>query len=239
MTSSIYDISDKMAYEKAGPYDLIKMLPPPGDRTHPLIIPKYIPEVLVYSFVNHEKVHLSGKIGCGKTMPINSLEREPENFKIICEAMGFDFLPLKIYSSPMAIFECPSELYFRRALEDGNTFDEPSILLKSLQEAASLKEEAYTVIHIREFGRVQSSTCQTALPDIMVEGDILLPDGNRIDVSTVGWICDSNYADQHDNNYTLVSLDDALKRRFSINLRMDSLTPDQELTVLEHISEYH
>ena len=48
-------------------------------------------------------------------------------------------------------------------------------------------------------------------------------------------MADSNYQAETDSVHTLVTLDDALKRRFSINLTLDYLTPEQEVEVLQHI----
>ena len=88
MTNSIYSITNPVEYNKASPYDLIKLIPPPDH--HPLIIPKFIPELLVYGIVMNEKIHISGKTGSAKSKLISDMQQVPENFSIICEAMDFD-----------------------------------------------------------------------------------------------------------------------------------------------------
>ena len=84
-------------------------------------------------------------------------------------------------------------------------------------------------------GRVHSSSVQGGLLNLMSKYDILLPDGRRLDGSKVAWVADSNYQAEGDSTHTLVTLDDALKRRFTINLTLDYLDLLQEVQVLQHI----
>ncbi len=237
MAQSVYQITNPKAYKKAGPNDLVELVPPPGG--HPLIIPKWVPETLVYGIVNHEKIHLSGRTGNAKTKLVEDIQNVPENFQIICRALGYPVLPLRIFAVEMAIFEAPSELWQRRALADGNTYDELSVLIQCLQEASQLGGDVYSVIHLREFGRVHSSAVQSGLPDIMAEGDILSPGGERINGREIAWLCDSNYQDEENSTYTLVPLDDALKRRFTLHICMESLTPEQEAIILQHVTNFY
>ena len=69
----------------------------------------------------------------------------------------------------------------------------------------------------------------------MSKYDILLPDGRRLDGSKVAWVADSNYQADGDSTHTLVTLDDALRRRFTINLTLDYLDLLQEVQVVQHI----
>jgi MoxR-like ATPase len=69
----------------------------------------------------------------------------------------------------------------------------------------------------------------------MTKGDILLPDGSSLDVRGVAWIADSNYQAVQDGTHTLVTLDDALRRRFTVNLNLDYLAPEQEADILRRI----
>jgi MoxR-like ATPase len=48
-------------------------------------------------------------------------------------------------------------------------------------------------------------------------------------------VADSNYQAEQEGAHTLVALDDALKRRFTINLTMDYLSAGQEVEVLNHL----
>ena len=69
----------------------------------------------------------------------------------------------------------------------------------------------------------------------MTKGEVVLPDGAEINVREIAWIADSNYQAEQDSTHTLVTLDDALKRRFSVNLTLDYLSTEQEAMVLHHI----
>ena len=84
---------------------------------------------------------------------------------------------------------------------------------------------------------MHSSSVQGGLLNLIVKGDIVLPDGSRIDGRGISWVADSNYQAEQDATHTLVTLDDALKRRFSINLTLDYLSAEQEMQVLHHILE--
>jgi hypothetical protein len=110
-----------------------------------------------------------------------------------------------------------------------------SKLVQALEDAANRKEDCYPLIWLREMGRVHSSSVQGGLLNLMTRNDILLPDGRRIDGSGIAWIADSNYQAEQDSNHTLVNLDDALKRRFSMNLTLDYLSGEQEAQVLESL----
>jgi len=237
MAASIYRVTNPKELKKAGPDDLVELVAPNGG--HPLILPKWIPETLVYGIVNHEKLHLSGRTGSAKTKLLEDLQSVPENFEIFCRSLGYPVLPLKVFAVEMAIFDGASELWQRRALSGGNTYDEMSILIQHLQKAETLVGKAYTVIHLREFGRVISSSVQTSLPNLMAEGDILIPDGNKIDGRRIGWVADSNYQDEESGTYTLVTLDDALKRRFTLHIAMETMQPEQEEKILRYISKYY
>ena len=72
---------------------------------------------------------------------------------------------------------------------------------------------------------------------MMTNGDITLPNGYRLPGKGIAWVADSNYQAEQDSTHTLVTLDDALKRRFSINLTLDYLSAGQEVEVLHHLSK--
>ena len=107
--------------------------------------------------------------------------------------MGFQEKPLRLFPIEMVIFETPGELFQRRALKDGTTYDEKSCLVKALHDASQLKNESYPLIWLREMGRVHSSSVQGGLLDLLVKENIILPDGNLIPVQNISWIADSNY----------------------------------------------
>ncbi|MBN1567788.1 MAG: hypothetical protein JXA73_08060 [Acidobacteria bacterium] len=233
MSSQIYHVDKHREYQKAGPTDLIRLLPAPGANS--LFLPKSLIEIVVYGIVNCEITHLSGQSGSAKSSLIEALFLEPVNFSLICRGLGYPEKPLKVHPIEMATFETPGELYQRRALKSGTTFDEESLLVNALMHCMESNGTFYALIWLREMGRVHSASVQGGLLDLMVRGDILLPNGSRVDGTKIAWVVDSNYQAESDAIHTLVTLDDALKRRFTINLTMDYLSAEQEYQVLEYL----
>jgi len=233
MTSSVYPIDQPEAYRKAGPTDLIEMQPVPGGNA--LYLPKYFLETLVYGIFSAEFIHLSGPTGSAKSSVIEALYRVPLNFDTICDGLGHPVKPLKVFPVEMATFEAPGELFQRRALKNGSTYDEVSILVKALEEGAGMVGEGYPLIWLREMGRVHSSSVQGGLLNLMTKSEILLPDTNQIEGRQIAWIADSNYQAERDDSHALVMLDDALNRRFSLQLNLGYLSAEQEELVLHHI----
>ena len=234
MPTQVFRVDDPREYQKAGPSDLIKLLPVPG--SNPLFLPKAQIEILVYGIVFHEIVHLSGPTGSAKTALIEALHLVPGNFKAVCAALGHPERPLRVYPIEMATYEAPGELYLRRALRNGSTFDEESGLVRALTEAAGQNGSSYNLIWLREIGRVHSASVQGGLLDLVTQGDITLPGGKRVNARAISWVADSNYQAESEATHTLVTLDDALKRRFTINLTLDYLSADQETQVLQHLA---
>lgn len=231
-TKKVYRAHFPAEYQKAGATDLIELLPAPG--SNPLFIQKEVLETLVSGIAQRELIHLSGPTGSAKSSLIEALALVPENFLAISSALGLPRLPLKLYPVEMCTFEAPGELYQRRAIKNGTTYDEPSLLVKALQEAVQIKD-GFPVIWLREMGRVHSSSVQGGLLNLMTKGDIILPDGRRLNGQPVAWIADSNYQAEGDATHTLVTFDDALKRRFTINLSLTYLSAEQELHVLQQL----
>ena len=233
MATNIYHLSKPDEYGQAGPGDLIALLPAPGE--NPLFMVKWVIEILVAGIAGHEFIHLSGPTGSAKSSLLEALYLVPGNFQEICKGLGIEERPLHLYPVEMATFETPGELYYRRALRDGTTFDEKSRLVEVLEDASKANGDAYPLIWLREMGRVHSSSVQGGLLNLMTRGDIVLPDGSRVDGRKIAWVADSNYQAEQDSTHTLVSMDDALKRRFSVNLTLDYLSPEQEFQALQHI----
>ena len=231
MPKQSFSIASVEEYAKAGPKDLIEMQPVPG--SNPLFLNKETIELVVYSITHHEFLHLSGPTGSAKTSLLEALYLVPENFRSVCLALGMEDKPLRMFPVEMVTYETPGELRTRRALKDGATFDENSELVGALCQAAG-SNGCYNAIWLREFGRVHSSAVQGGLLDLMTKSDIFLPGGRRIDGRAIAWLADSNYQAEGESTHTLVTLDDALKRRFSINWTLGYLEPAQEVHVLEH-----
>ena len=234
MATRVYRIENLKEYQKAGPTDLIRMLPAPG--CNALFLPKFVIEILVYVIARHEIAHVSGPTGSAKTSLLEALYRVPQNFTAVLEALGFEKRPLSLYPVEMATFEAPGELYHRRALRDGSTYDEESAVVRALTEASGQNGRFYHLIWLREMGRVHSASVQGGLLDLIYKGDVTLPGGRRVECRNVAWVADSNYQAESEAMHTLVTLDDGLKRRFTVNLTIDYLTAEQELQVLKDVA---
>lgn len=234
MASNIFKIGNGSAYRRAGSKDLIELKPEPGK--NPLFIAKEFLEALVWSIANGEFIHLSGPTGTAKSSLIDALTRVPENLSLVCKALGLKVKPLKVYPIEMAKFETPGELYERRALSSGSTFDENSAIVNALLDADKLRKTHYVLIWLREMGRVHSASVQGGLLNLMYKGMLTLPGNKEIDGRGIGWIADSNYQAESDSVHTLVTLDDALKRRFSVNLTLDYLPAPLETQVLKELA---
>ncbi len=232
-SSNVYPVWEPERYRLAGPTDLIELRPVPGH--NPLFLEKRAIETLAYAIVAHEACHLSGPTGSAKTSLIEALALVPANFTDVCRALGLPAGPVHLFPVEMATFESPGELYQRRALKDGTTYDEPSRLVDALEKASLLNGATYPLIWLREMGRVHSSSVQGGLLNLMSSADILLPDGRRLDGHRLAWVADSNYQAEHEATHTLVLLDTALQRRFTVNLTLDYLSPEQEVAVLANL----
>ncbi len=138
MSENVFRINKPYELRKAGPLDLIEMVPAPG--TNPLYLPKVTLEIYTYGVVMCMLIHTSGPTGTAKSSLIEAMAL-PANFFPICKSLGFPHKkPIKLYAAEMACFESPGELYQRRSLKEGTTYDEPSIVIKSLRDADKYQE---------------------------------------------------------------------------------------------------
>lgn len=233
MNKVIFRLCKSEEYRKAGPSDLIELRPVPGQ--HPLFFPKAKIELFGDAVLNAEFCHISGPTGTAKTAMIESFSLEPENWRALCMARGYPIKPFAVFPVEMCLFETPGELFYRRALKDGTTYDEKSVLVVALEKAGCLSESHYTAVWLREMGRVHSSSVQGGLLDMMTKGHIALLDGSRIDCRNIGWIADSNYQAENDATHALALFDDALKRRFGYNITLEYLSAEQDIMVLKEI----
>lgn len=230
---NVFKINIPEEYKSAGPYDLIALLAVAG--ANPLFIQKAILESIVYGIVHVEFIHLSGPTGSAKSSLVEALSREPENFRLVCNYLGLEYRPIHIYEIEMALFDTPAELYQRRSLNERGTFDEESVLVRALKDSANRSKKYYPVIFLKEMGRVHTASIQGGLLDLMTRSDISLPNGDKVKGGKVSFIADSNYQALEDAQHTLVTFDDALKRRFTVNVMLDYLSEKEERAVLHHI----
>jgi hypothetical protein len=235
MAHQVFCVDKLKEFRMAGANDLIELLPVSGNNA--LYLPKWLVETLVYAIVRHEFIHLSGPTGSAKSSLLEALSLVPENFRAICRAQGYRELPLRVFPIEMATYEAPGELFQRRALKNGTTYDETSKLVNAIEEAAKIRGDYYVMIWLREMGRVHSSSVQGGLLNLMTKSDIVLPDGRHLDGQGIAWAADSNYQAEQDSTHTLVTFDDALRRRFSVNLTMDYLSAEQEAQILGRLVE--
>jgi len=230
---AVYRIDQLLNFKKAGKTDLIGLRAARGG--HPIYVEKGLLEILVVAIVDGHFIHLSGPTGTAKTSLLEALRAVPENFKQSCAMLGVPVKPLQVFAIPMVGFESPGELYARRALADGNTYDEESQLVQALKAAAAVRKTHYPLIWTREMGRVHTASVQGGLLDLMSQGNILLGARAQLSGAGIAWIADSNYVAEQDSTYTLVPFDEALKRRYSVNITLRYLSEDQEVEVLRHL----
>jgi hypothetical protein len=233
MNKSIYRLWKADEFRKAGPIDLIELLPVPGQ--HALFFKKVDIEQFGYAVLEKEFCHISGPTGTAKTAMIEAFYLVQENWRALCAALGSPAKPLKLYPIETLIYETPGELLQRRSLRDGTTYDEKSGLVNAIEDASRSSDSHYTLIWTRELGRVHSTSVQGGLLDMITKGDIILSDGTRIDGRGMAWVADSNYQAENEATHTLVTFDDALKRRYTVNITMDYLSAEQETMVLREI----
>jgi hypothetical protein len=158
MAKMTFRIDDKAEYHKAGPTDLIELLP--VSKCNRIYVLKWVLESLVYSIVTHDFIHLSGPTGSAKSSLIEAISLEPANLLPVCDAIGFVKKPVELFPVEMATYETPGELYQRRSLKDGTTFDEESDLVEAISSAGKKTKTRYPLIWLREMGRVHCSTVQ-------------------------------------------------------------------------------
>lgn len=233
MRKTIYRLWEPDEFCKAGPSDLTELLPVPGQ--HPLFFKKVDIEQFGYAVLEKEFCHISGPTGTAKTAMIEAFYLVQENWQALCAALGFPVKPLKLYPIETLIYETPGELFQRRALLNGTTYDEKSGLVRAIEDASRSVDSHYPLIWTRELGRVHTTSVQGGLLEVITPGDITLSDGTRINGRGIAWIADSNYQAEDDATHTLVTFDDALKRRYTVNITMDYLSAEQEVMVLREI----
>jgi MoxR-like ATPase len=224
----IYEVTPE-SYTDAGPSDLVRLEPLPG-QVAPIVERQKL-DLLVAGITTGSRIHVSGPTGTAKTLTIRTLLFRPSNFETICTVLGIPLLPLAVYSCQIGRFDGPSELIFRRTARGGDIFDEDSILVKALKEQDKRKSENYAVILLPELGRALSEAIQGALVELISDTVLLDSDRRLLLTDHVCWLTDSNYADTT-GEYSLVRLDQALSRRLSLSIEMFHPGEEQECAIL-------
>lgn len=229
----IFRVDKPADYAKAGATDLIKMLPPPG--AYPMFVQKFKLEAICAAFTRGLYVHCSGQTGTGKSALLHALARVPENFQGVCKALGFPVKPLRVFPCELCQFEAASDLWQRRSIRDGTTYDEPSALVQAIDAAATCGEESYSVVWIRELGRANPGV-QSGLLDLLTPTEIQVG-SKTIHTRWVSFCTDSNYQAASEETFDLVALDAAVNRRLPVRITFDPLPAEMEVEILKDLAK--
>lgn len=232
MKETMRNLMQPEEYALAGHGELIVMPPRPG--APPMTVRKMVLETLFHGIAAGAFINIHGETGTGKSAILETLASDSGAWEALCKGMGAPCKPLKVFPIEMVLFETPGELYNHRAIANGATFDEESILVKALREAEQCADAAYCLIWLREMGRVHSASVQGGLLNLITDGAVRLPKGDVIDGTRIAWVADSNYNTEETATHTLVELDSALARRATINIPFDYLSSEEE----ERITRY-
>ncbi|MBN1674971.1 MAG: AAA family ATPase [Kiritimatiellae bacterium] len=235
-TSQIYRLSNAAEYRKAGAKDLIGLAPAP--QSNPVFVRKQTLEALAFGILHRKITHVSGPTGTAKTATLDALQHNPENWRDICRRLGFPERPLRMFAVQFTVFSEPGELFFRRAIRSGTTYDEESPLVAAIRAAQTNNDDCYHVIWVKEIGRAPSTAVQGGLLELLPRtGWVALPDGTRLATGHIAVLADSNYQAQEDYNHNLVQLDDALNGRFGIHITMAYLDEKEEILILKQLAK--
>jgi hypothetical protein len=230
---SIYDIRDTKQLAKAGPSELVALVPDRG--RPPIVLPKRIPESIAGAIADAEMIHIHGHTGTAKTGFFEALAYVPENWKALCALRGIKYKPLRVFPVEMVVFDTISEMYYRRAIRDGQTYDEPSCIVNAILESKKVLDDVYPVIWLREIGRVSTAAIQGGLLNLMTQGFTRISDNAMVSGAGVAWFADSNYHTDATSTHILVTQDDALKRRWTVSIAFDFPSPEQEVEILRYL----
>lgn len=232
-TGRIFRVDSPWELAQAGPNDLVQLLAAPGSTS--MVVPKKHLDLLAVALSGGELVHLHGETGTGKTALIEALMMEPGNWQALCGMRGIPHKPPRVHAVEMVSYETPGELYQRRAIRNGSTCDEESVIIASVREGIASCDKYYNVIWLREMGRVHSAAVQGGLLNLLNRGMIRLPDGTLASGRGIAWIADSNYHTEETARHTLVDEDDALSRRWTVSIPFKYMSPEEEVRVIRHL----
>ncbi len=232
MNEKMPRVCNPREFAEAGEGELVALPALPGKP--PMTVKKRVLLAIAHAVVTNAYISIHGETGTGKSILLRTLSSLPEVWEALCRAVEAPFKPLKVFPIEMIMFETPAELYVRRAIRDGKTFDENSCLSNALLKAAGMADQCYVLVWFREMGRVHSASVQGGLLDLVPDGRVDLPNGEVLDARNVAFVADSNYNCEETAVHTLVEQDSALARRAVINIPFDYLLGEEE----ERITKY-
>ena len=233
MRTKIYDIRDKDEYMAATPFDMIKMIPAKGNHSHYKY--KYALDVVTFGICNKRSLHLSGPTGAGKSSMIEAITEVSENLELLCEYAGYEYKPPLLYEIEMVKFDTPGECHERTIIKNRETVDVPSEIIEALLDAVEKQKDHYPIVYFMEMGRVHSASIQGGLLNIVGKPHVKTLDNQKIATGNVCFIADSNYQAAGDATYTLVTFDEALKRRFDINLSIPHFPEENQVHMMHDL----
>ncbi len=230
----IYSITKKREFEKAHNDDFIQMIAASATET-PVTIQKSKLVVATLAIISGEVLHLSGATGTGKTSFLNALLFEPRNWKYMCQNLNLPHYPIRVFSHSAVGLETPSELFYRRSINEKGTFDEMSDLLKDMKKLQRNNDKYYNVIWISEMLRMPSNV-QSAFVEL-INQKVFDSKGKVIGVKKLAWLFDSNYQAAQDENFffELSQFDEAFKARNTVCLTFEYLNIFQEVGILKKL----
>jgi hypothetical protein len=233
MKTKLYDIRDEDKYRAAMPFDMIKLIPAIGNHSHYKY--KYALDIMTFGICHQKSIHLSGPTGAGKSSLIEAITEEPENFRLMCEYLGYEYKPTLLYEIEMVKFDTPGECHERTVIKNRDTVDVPSAIIEALLDAQQKKKDHYPIIYFMEMGRVHTASIQGGLLNIVGKPFVKAFDNQKIPTGNVCFIADSNYQAAGDATYTLVDFDEALKRRWDINLSIPHFPEENQVHMMHDL----
>ncbi|MCK5794502.1 MAG: hypothetical protein KAH12_07335, partial [Anaerolineales bacterium] len=115
----------------------------------------------------------------------------------------------------------------------GKTYDEPSYIVQGIRESSKLVGKVFPLIWLKEVGRVSAASVQGGLLNLMTKGLVRLNNNEMVSGAGIAWLADSNYHTGDTSTHVLVTQDDALNRRWTVNLSFDYPSAEQEIEILK------
>lgn len=225
-----FDVGDAVQLERSGPNDLLRLRPLPGRQ--PVFFPKHLLQTVAWCVARRRHIHLSGPTGAGKTGLLENLLLVPENLEAVCRSVGLEPRPVQVHAIEMSQFGAAPDIWCSVELTRSRTRIVPSPIVRAIMDTQGLRDSHFVVVWLRELGRVMTASIQGSLVSL-VQDDIELYDGQRLDASHVVFVTDSNHFDD-ESLYTLVQKDAALMRRW-LTMPIGYLAEEQEATIVSQL----